>query len=85
MTKVSSRPGVAAFGRRLASVRARRGVTLRWLAGETGMSHTHAWQLEQGQSAPSAITLERLADALGFTMDELWRGVGRCEGMGEES
>jgi transcriptional regulator with XRE-family HTH domain len=52
-------------------------MTLRWLAKETGLSNPFLSQLENGRTSPSAESLSRLADVFGFTMDELWRGVGR--------
>jgi transcriptional regulator with XRE-family HTH domain len=63
------------FGPRLLAIRKARGVNQRWLARECGLSCAYVCQLELGQSLPSASVLERLADVLGYTMDELWRGA----------
>lgn len=67
------------FSTRLRKLREDRGYTLRKLAADAGISNPHLSQLERGQASPSAAVLERLADALGFTMHELWKGVGRCD------
>lgn len=72
----------AGFGRRLTSLRLRLGVSRGWLAREAGCTAMNLSYLERGRTCPTAETLGRLADALGYTMDELWRGVGRCEGVG---
>lgn len=69
------------FGVRLSALRRARGVTLRWLADEARMSDPYLCQLENGRSLPSAAILERLADALGLSMDELWHGGERAESL----
>jgi transcriptional regulator with XRE-family HTH domain len=70
---------VITFGARLKAIRARRGVTQQWLAIKAGVSYAAIVHYENDGTVPSADNLARLADALGFTMDELWRGGGRCE------
>lgn len=67
------------FGGRVRLLRSRRHLTLLWLACEVGRSVSYLSDLENGKRMASADTLARLADVLGVTMDELWRGVGRCD------
>jgi transcriptional regulator with XRE-family HTH domain len=67
------------FGGRVRLLRSRRRLTQRWLADEVGRSVAYLSDLETGKRMASADTLARLADVLGVTMDELWRGVGRCD------
>ncbi len=74
-------PEAEQFGRRLKTIRTLRGVGQRWLARETGVSYSFICQLETGKTTPSAVVLKRLADVLGYSMDDLWTGTGRCEEM----
>ena len=62
------------FGQRVRAMRKGRKVSMRWLAAEASLSLTFICDLENGKTKPSAETLERLADVLGTTMDQLWRG-----------
>lgn len=71
------RPELVAFARRLKVLRARRGITQRWLGREAGLTSSTMSFLEAGRVCPTAASLERLADVLGVTMDELWRGIRR--------
>jgi len=73
------RPELAAFGERVKKLREQFGMTQRWLGREVGMTSGGLTFLEAGRACPSAEHLERIADAFGVTMDELWRGIGRCE------
>jgi transcriptional regulator with XRE-family HTH domain len=72
-----SRDELVAFGRRLKILRARRKISQGWLAREAGLTVAGMSFLEAGKRSPNAATLERLADVLGLTMDELWRGIRR--------
>lgn len=74
-------PDLLLFGRRLKAMRVKIGVSSRHIGRETGITSGHMSHLESGKSCPSSQKLERLADVFGVTMDELWRGVGRCEGL----
>jgi transcriptional regulator with XRE-family HTH domain len=72
-------PELATFAAALRTRRHRQGLTLRDLGRDCGRSLGFLSDLENGKREPSAATLERLADVLGVTMDELWRGLGRCD------
>lgn len=72
-------PDCVEFGLRLKKLRKRLGISGRFLAREAGITSGSMTFVELGKSCPSSRTLERLADVLGVTMDELWRGIGRCE------
>lgn len=54
---------------------------MRFVADECGISLTAYHQIESGKSVPSAETLARLADVLGYSMDELWRCAGRIDDL----
>jgi transcriptional regulator with XRE-family HTH domain len=63
------------FGLRLKMIRATRGISQRWLAREAGLTSAAMSTIERGECCPTAMSLECLADVLGVTMDELWRGL----------
>jgi len=64
------------LGQRLRARRIDRGWSLRELADMTGISYTHLAKLERdGVPYPGYRTIEKLADALGYTKEHL---------MGEE-
>lgn len=67
------------FGGRLRRVRRSRGMSQVALAARTGVTSANLSNIELGIHLPSLMLLERLADVFGVTMDELWRGTGRCE------
>jgi DNA-binding XRE family transcriptional regulator len=69
------------FGSRVKALRKRRGVSLRWVAHEAGISLTYLWEIEHSSKNLSDDILMKLADVFGVTMDELYRGIGRCEGI----
>jgi len=60
------------IGDQLRSLRARRGLTLRELAAETGLSATMLSQVERGVTEPSLSTLRRLAGAFGESVAALF-------------
>lgn len=59
-------------GERLRAQRERRGVGLRALAREIGISASAMSQIETGRSRPSVSTLYRITTALGMSLDELF-------------
>lgn len=73
----------AYFGRRIVAIRRERGLIQADLARAAGISRSSLCDFELGRSLPSADLLEQLADALGLTMDELWKGTGRCARYGK--
>jgi transcriptional regulator with XRE-family HTH domain len=74
--------GMAPFAARLRALRARRGIGQRQVAEEAGVARGTVGFLEQGRCCPTADSLARLAGVFGVTLDELWHGTGRCEGVG---
>jgi transcriptional regulator with XRE-family HTH domain len=73
-----SEPG-AAMRHRLRAERERRGVSLRQLARDVGISASALSQIETGRSRPSVTTLYALVSALGLSLDALFteEGAGR--------
>jgi XRE family transcriptional regulator, aerobic/anaerobic benzoate catabolism transcriptional regulator len=69
-------------GRLLRRARARRGLTRRQLALESGISERYLAQIEGGQGNPSVIVLRTLAQAMDLQMTELLPAAGqRHEGI----
>ncbi len=70
----------AAVGRLLRSSRAKRGMTRRQLAEQSGASERYLAQIESGQGNPSVIVLKAIAEALDLSIvDLLPRTDGRSE------
>jgi XRE family aerobic/anaerobic benzoate catabolism transcriptional regulator len=70
----------AAVGRLLRSERAKRGMTRRQLAEQSGTSERYLAQIEGGQGNPSVIVLKAIAEALDLSIvDLLPRTDGRSE------
>jgi transcriptional regulator with XRE-family HTH domain len=62
----------------LRSARSRRGVNLRDLAEEVGVSASYLSRIESGEHVRiSGKTLERLAQALQLAVDDVYRSAGR--------
>jgi XRE family aerobic/anaerobic benzoate catabolism transcriptional regulator len=74
----------AAVGRLVRLGRAKRGMTRRQLAQESGASERYLAQIESGQGNPSIIILKAIADALDVPVIELLpRTNGRSAAMNE--
>jgi transcriptional regulator with XRE-family HTH domain len=65
-------PEVARLGSRLREERERRGVTVRGLAREVGVSASMVSQIETGKVQPSVSTLYAITTTLGITVEELF-------------
>lgn len=68
------------IGKRVRSLRARRGMTRKSLVAESGVSERHLAQLESGKGNISIVLLERVARALEADLSELVHG-GRHESV----
>lgn len=66
----------AAIGARVHALRSGRGLSMRDLARQAGVSQPFVSKLERGQQLPSVTTLYALADALATTPGELLAGPG---------
>src|SRR5690606_8196441 len=65
-------PDVDRLGRRLREEREKRGVSVRGLARDVGVSASMVSQIETGKSQPSVSTLYAITTALGITVEELF-------------
>ena len=64
----------ASLGARVRELRRDRGLTLKALGREAGLSHPFLSQLERGLARPSVISVERIARALDVPVSMLWTG-----------
>lgn len=65
-------PGVERLGTRLREEREKRGVSLRGLAREVGVSASMVSQIETGKAQPSVSTLYAITSALGITVEDVF-------------
>lgn len=66
---------IAAFGRNVAAMRQKRGLTQDDLADKTGLSIDTIGAIEQGRRWARLTTLHALAKGLRVTIDELFKGL----------
>jgi len=76
---VSPRP-VPRVGERLREARQRRGVSVRSLARELGVSASLISQIETGKSQPSVSTLYAMTTALGISVEDVFAAVPAVDG-----
>lgn len=65
-------PGVERLGARLREEREKRGVSVRGLARDVGISASMVSQIETGKAQPSVSTLYAITTALGITVEEVF-------------
>lgn len=65
-------PGVERLGTRLREEREKRGVSVRGLAREVGISASMVSQIETGKAQPSVSTLYAITSALGITVEDVF-------------
>jgi transcriptional regulator with XRE-family HTH domain len=65
-------PGVERLGTRLREERERRGMSVRGLAREVGVSASMVSQIETGKAQPSVSTLYAITTALGITVEDVF-------------
>ena len=65
----------ASVGRRIAQLRAARGVSQQILADLAGIERSHLARLELGEREAGLRMLEKIADALEVTLSKLLEGV----------
>jgi transcriptional regulator with XRE-family HTH domain len=64
----------ASLGARVRELRRHRGLTLKELGRDAGLSHPFLSQLERGLARPSVTSVERIARALEVPVSMLWTG-----------
>lgn len=73
---------VPRVGERLREVRQRRGVSVRSLARELGVSASLVSQIETGKSQPSVSTLYAMTTALGISVEDVFASVPAGDASG---
>jgi transcriptional regulator with XRE-family HTH domain len=68
----STPDAAAALGARVRELRRDRGLTLKALGSDAGLSHPFLSQLERGLARPSVSSVERIARALDVPVSMLW-------------
>lgn len=71
-----------ALGALIRGLRHERGLTLKDLAGRTGLSHPFLSQVERGRARPSFASLDAIARGLDTTQFELFALIARGDGAG---
>jgi DNA-binding XRE family transcriptional regulator len=66
---------LAAFGKRVAAIRKKGGLTQEQLSEKTGLAVDSIGAIEQGRRWVRLTTLHKLAKGLGATTDELFKGL----------
>jgi transcriptional regulator with XRE-family HTH domain len=74
---MSIKPEPSALGARVRELRHDRGLTLKALGHEAGLSHPFLSQLERGLARPSVGSVERIARALEVPVGALWTAPRR--------
>jgi len=77
-----SPPVVPPIGERIRAERARRGITVRGLAREVGVSASLISQIETGRSQPSVSTLYAITTALGISIEDIFAPPADVTGTG---
>jgi len=75
-TKLADSAFLQVLGERVREARARRGMTRKILARDSGISERYLAQLEAGRGNTSILLLQRIASALGLPLAELAREDG---------
>lgn len=73
-TRAASDLELTRFGLRLARLRMARNLSQTMLAARIASNQRTVAYWEDGERVPGADWLDRLAKALGVSMDDLWRG-----------
>lgn len=66
---------LAHIGKRIRELRISAQFTQAQLAERAGISNEFLSKIECGRTAPSVVTIQRMAEALGVSVDELFRDV----------
>jgi len=60
-------------GQRIRALRKERKWTQEWVAEKAGVSVRYYAQVERGQRNPSLVSLQKIADGLGVTLEDIFR------------
>jgi transcriptional regulator with XRE-family HTH domain len=71
----------ANLGERIRGVRSSKGLSLKDLAAQAGLSRAFVTQIERNQTSPSVASISRIANVLGVTLSELFAAPHIAEGL----
>jgi transcriptional regulator with XRE-family HTH domain len=71
----------ANLGERIRGVRLSKGLSLKELAAQAGLSRAFVTQIERNQTSPSVASISRIAKVLGVTLSELFAAAHNAEGL----
>jgi len=63
------------LGSKIAEIRRKKGLSQEDLAGEAEIDRSYLSELENGLKNPSLLVLEKIAQALGLKLQELFKGL----------
>lgn len=69
------------LGMRITYLRGKKGWSQLDLSLESGVNRNYISDLENGRRNPSLDILEKIADAFGITLEELFRGIQTIPGI----
>lgn len=69
------------LGMRIKYLRKKRGMSQFDLSLESNVNKNYICDLENGRRNPSLEILERIADAFGITLEELFKGISSVPGL----
>lgn len=81
MKEIDSLSLTAQLGRRIAYLRRLKKMSQLDLAYAAGIAKSYASELEAGKRNPSLMTLYSVAEALGVTLEELFRGIAPIDSL----
>lgn len=63
------------LGKRIVAARKARGFSQEHLAAESGIDRSHVGFIEQGRRRPTLSTLQKIANTLGISLEQLFKGL----------
>ena len=69
------------LGMRIAYLRKERKMSQLTLSIDSGIAKSYLCELEKGRRNPSVVVLSRISEALGITLEELFKGISPIEGI----
>jgi transcriptional regulator with XRE-family HTH domain len=63
------------FGQRIRELREKRGLSQEGFAEKVGLDRTYISGIERGVRNPTLLTVQRLADGLGISIEKLMKGL----------
>lgn len=65
----------AELGKRIVKARNAKGMSQEKLSAESGIDRSHIGFIEQGRRKPTLSTLVKIADSLGMSLEQLFKGL----------